>query len=82
MKHALRNESATVRIGKDGVSDQVLKEIDKQLQKNKMVKVKVLSSALGAEETNHIASNMAEQIGAYLVEVRGHTFMLFKRREK
>lgn len=72
----------TVWIGKSGASDEVLKEIEKQLDKNKMVKAKVLKSALGEDEIKQIACGIAEKTKASLVEVRGHTFMLFKARRK
>jgi RNA-binding protein len=78
----LGGENPTIWIGKSGVSEQLLKEIDKQLDKNKMVKVKILQSALGGEEAKHIASTTAAQTEASLVEVRGHTFMLYRRRKK
>ena len=47
-----------------------------------MVKVKVLKSALEGNKAKEIASRIAEQTEASLVEVRGHTFMLYKRRKK
>ena len=82
VKRHLSNESATVLIGKSGASDQLLKEIGKQLDKNKMVKVKVLKTALAGVDAKHFAQRIAEQTGSALVEVRGHTFMLYKSRKK
>jgi RNA-binding protein YhbY len=60
----------------------LLKEIEKQLEKREMVKVKILKSALQEGKVNEIASTIAEQTEAALVEVRGHTFMLYKHRQK
>jgi RNA-binding protein len=82
IKRRLSEESPTIWIGKSGVSEQLLKEIEKQLDKNKMVKIKILKNALGETEAKHIALTTAEQTEASLVEVRGHTFMLYKRRKK
>ena len=82
VKRHLSDESATVLIGKSGVSDQLLKEIGKQLDKNKMVKVKALKTALGSVDTKLFAQRIAEQTGSALVEVRGHTFMLYKSRKE
>jgi RNA-binding protein len=61
---------------------ELLKEIEKQLDKNEMVKVKVLKSALEENKAKEIASRIAEKTESSLVEVRGHTFMLYKRRKK
>jgi RNA-binding protein len=82
VKRQLSDSRPTVWIGKGGASADVLKEIEKQLDKNKMVKVKLLATALGGEEAKQVASSIAAQTGSFLVEVRGHTFMLYKHRQK
>jgi len=82
VKRSLSEASATVRIGKDGATPEVCKELEKQLDRNKMVKVKILKTGLKGDEAKAIASRCAEQSGSSVVEVRGHTFMLYKRRKK
>lgn len=82
IKRKLSGEKPTIWVGKSGASKELLKEIEKQLEKNEMVKVKVLKSALEGNKAKEIASKVAEETGASLVEVRGHTFMLYKRRRK
>ncbi len=80
IKRRLSEEKPTIQIGKNGVSQKLVKEIEKQLEKKKMVKIKILQSALKEKEAKQIASKIAEQTEASLVEVRGHTFMLYKRK--
>lgn len=82
IKRRLGGEKPTIRIGKNRVSREILGEIEKQLEKKEMVKIKILKSALQGGEAKGIASRIAEQTEASLVEVRGHTFMLYKRRKK
>lgn len=82
VKRALSDQRPTIWIGKGGASQEVLKEIGKQLDKNKMAKVKMLKSAITDLETKQLALRIAEQTESSLVEVRGHTFMLYKRRKK
>lgn len=82
VKRSLSEASASVRIGKDGATPEVCKEIEKQLDRNKMVKVKILGTGLKGDEAKAIATKCAEQTGSVIVEVRGHTFMLYKRRKK
>lgn len=82
VKRHLGNESASILIGKSGVSEQLLKEINRQLEKNKMVKVKVLKTALIDNEIKQLTQKIAEQTNASLVETRGHTFILYKSRKK
>ena len=78
----LGDADATVRIGKSGVSGELIDEIKKQLEKNKMVKAKILKTALLEHEAKQVAQDIAQQTCATLVEVRGHTFILYKPRTK
>jgi RNA-binding protein len=82
IKRRLGGEKPTIWIGKNRFAHEILREIEKQLEKKEMVKIKILKSALQGDEAQGIASRIAEQTGASLVEVRGHTFMLYKRRRK
>jgi RNA-binding protein len=82
IKRELSGEKPTIWIGKNRVSQEVLKEIEKQLEKREVVKIKILKSAFQEGKANEIAATIARQKEAALVEVRGHTFMLYKRRKK
>lgn len=82
VKRSLAQGKPTVCVGKSGASQEMLKEIEKQLKKGEMVKVRILKSALAHDEAQQIAARIAEQTEASLVEVRGHTFMLYKSNEK
>ena len=82
VRHKLKDEKPTVWIGKEGLTPQISNEIDTQLDKHKMLKVKILRSALQTEAAKIIASEAAEQASAALVEVRGHVFILYRRHRK
>ena len=82
VRHVLKEENPTIWVGKDGFTPQLSSEIEKQLQRTKMVKVKILPAALQGNNTAQvIAAKAAEQTGAALVEVRGHVFILFRKRK-
>ncbi len=82
VRHVLKDENPTIWIGKDGLTPQLASEIEKQLQRNKMVKVRILPAAMQGDVTAQvIAANAAEQTNAALVEVRGHVFILFRKRK-
>ena len=81
VRHVLKDENPTIWVGKEGLTPQIVAEIEKQLQKNKMVKVRILPAALQGDITaESIASKAADQTEAALVEVRGHVFILFRKR--
>ena len=82
IKSELSPEKPTIWIGKEGTSSQILNEISRQLDKREMVKVRVHKSALKEEETQMIASKIAQQTESILIDVRGHTIILYKRRKR
>ena len=81
VRHVLKDENPTIWVGKEGLTPQLASEMEKQLQRNKMVKVRILPAAMQGEVTAQaIAADAAEQTSAALVEVRGHVFILFRKR--
>lgn len=83
VRHVLKDEKPTVWVGKDGFTAEVASEVEKQLEKSKMVKVRILPSALQGDVTARaVAARAAEQTSAALVEVRGHVFILYRKRKK
>jgi RNA-binding protein len=82
VRHKLKDEKPTIWIGKDGLTPQISIEIEKQLNKNKMLKVRILTSALQKEKAKAIATKASEEAGAALVEVRGHVFILYRRHKR
>lgn len=82
IKRELGAEKPTVWVGKGGATPQIMDEIERQLDKRKMVKAKLLKTALQNEEARDVASRIASQTESSLIEVRGHTFILYKSRKK
>jgi len=81
IKKLLSGEKPTVRIGKAKISGNLLSEIERQLKDKEMVKVKMLKSSLQGLNAKSVASEIAEKTDSNLIEVRGHTFILYKRRK-
>ncbi|MCW8802460.1 MAG: YhbY family RNA-binding protein [Candidatus Bathyarchaeota archaeon] len=85
IKTALSKEKPTVHVGKEGATAEIVAEVEKQLKAREIIKVKILKTALidnAAQEAKIIATTVAEQAEAELVDIRGHTFMLYKSRKK
>lgn len=81
VKHVLKDENPKIWVGKEGLTPQCAAEIDKQLQQNKMVKVRILPAAMQELNTaESIAAKAAKETEAALVEVRGHVFILYRKR--
>ncbi len=82
VKHELKEEGPTIWVGKEGLTPAVTKQVEDQLQRTKMVKIRILKSALLTESAKAIATRTAEQVSAALVDVRGHVFIIYRRRKK
>ena len=82
IKQKLSSESPSVWIGKEGTTTQIIAEITKQLDAREIIKAKIQKNALKDEETKNIAIKISQQTKSELVEVRGHTFILYKQKSK
>jgi RNA-binding protein len=82
MKREVSLEKPTIWVGKEGASSQTIKEISRQLERRRIVKVQILNSALKGGTAKDLASKTAQQTESTLVDVRGHTFILHKPRKK
>ena len=82
MKRELSGEKPTLWVGKEGASPGMINEISRQLESRKIVKVRILTSALKDMRARDIALETAQQTESTLIDVRGHTFTLHKPRKK
>jgi RNA-binding protein len=82
IKSEFGEEKPTIWIGKRQISNELIKEVEKQLEKREIVKIKILKSALQGAKASEIAAAISKQTETDLVEVRGHTFILYRRRRK
>jgi RNA-binding protein len=67
----------TVWVGKGGVGA-VVDELDDQLGERDLVKVKFLRAARGGTDTEELADELADRVGAEVVDTRGHTGVLHR----
>ncbi len=69
--------SATVHVGKDGVTEEVAKEVSRQLERVELVKVRLLPSL--EQGRDPVAEELASRSSSELVEVRGRTVVLYRK---
>ncbi|ALU12451.1 hypothetical protein EYM_03920 [Ignicoccus islandicus DSM 13165] len=79
----LHQSKPTVYIGKNGVTESVIAEIKRQLNDKGYVKVKVQKNIIRYQgvDRKDVAYQVAEMVGAKLLEIRGRTFILLKDNE-
>jgi RNA-binding protein len=72
LKSRIHDLEVTVWVGKSGI-DPVADELSDQLADRDLVKVKFLRAARGGTTTEALAADLADQVGAEVVDTRGHT---------
>ncbi len=70
--------SPILNIGKNGVTDTLIEELNKQIKANRLVKVKVLKSAEEGKDLKAIAEEIAAATRSTVIEVRGRTVVLYR----
>lgn len=68
----------TVTVGKNGITDATVEELDRHLKKDKLVKVRLLKSATHGEDMDDQAKSLADATRSVLIETRGGTAVLYR----
>lgn len=81
LRKKAHNIDPVVRIGKSGLTDKVLESIKLAIDKQELVKVKILSNSL--EEVNkELETEIEKYSKATTVSNIGHTMIFFKENKK
>ncbi len=71
---------ADLRIGKNGITPELLQEVKRRMKERRTLKIKVLRAGLTESGGVHkLAQSLVEATDAHLVEVRGHTFVMTRK---
>ncbi|MEM2143892.1 MAG: YhbY family RNA-binding protein [Candidatus Jordarchaeaceae archaeon] len=76
----LRSEPATLILGKKGLTEEFIGEVKRQLKRRKVIKIKTLKSVLAEKSMNEIASEIAMKANSRILETRGHTMLLARKK--
>ncbi len=67
----------TVRVGKSGITEQLIDEIKNQLSNKNLIKIKILGC--DKNEVKMIATELSSHTKSELIDVRGNTVVLWKK---
>lgn len=69
-----------MQIGKGGITENVIKQVDEVLEARELIKIKILNnSMLEAKDT---ANELAEAVSAEYVQSIGNKFVLYRQSEE
>ena len=78
---ALANPIETIlQVGKSGVGEQLIKQVDDALTARELIKLRVLETAPGS--VREIAEELAQATNADVVQTIGTRFVLYRRNNK
>lgn len=64
------------QVGKGGVNENMIKQISEALEARELLKISILQNC--DEDRNDVGKQLAEGTGAELVQIIGHTIVLYK----
>ncbi|MFH0875006.1 MAG: YhbY family RNA-binding protein [archaeon] len=67
-----------IRIGKNGLNNNMVAEIEKLIKKRKLIKIKILNNCPDENKTG-IIDAILEKINAELIEKRGNVFAIYRK---
>jgi RNA-binding protein len=76
LKGLAQRMEATLKVGKQGLSESFLKSLDEELSRHELVKVKF---AEFKEQKKELAPQLAEKTHSHLVTLVGNVTVLFRR---
>lgn len=68
-----------VMVGKQHLSEEVVKATEEALEKHELIKVRIQEGCLTDRKT--VATELAAETGSAVVQILGHTFLLYRPSE-
>lgn len=69
-----------LQIGKNGISENSIKQIDDALEARELIKITVLENS--GEDTREIAHEIAKAVNSEVIQVIGSKFVLYRKSTK
>ena len=78
LKEKAKTLEPVIRIGKNGLTESTIKEIKKQLNKKKLIKVKLLRAFINNRNKKEAAKEIAQKTNSQLINLVGFVVILYK----
>lgn len=80
LKGIAHNLDPLFQLGKSGISENFIKQVEEALETKELIKIKILQNC-GLEPTE-TANEIAEEVGAEFVQSIGSKFVIYKESKK
>ncbi|MCH5324114.1 MAG: ribosome assembly RNA-binding protein YhbY [Eubacterium sp.] len=79
LKNIAAGTPAIFQIGKNGLTDELIKQLDAAIEAREIIKINVLESA--PEDKNVLAHEIADRTGSLVVQVIGQKIVLYRQNK-
>lgn len=80
LRSLANNITAIFQVGKSGISDNLIKQVDDALEARELIKINVLETSPDA--ISDIANSLAENTNSEVVQTLGNKVTLFRAKKK
>jgi len=80
LRKKAHHEKPIFQVGKDGVNDNMLKQISEALELRELIKVSILQNNMDDKEA--VVNEVSSGTNSEIVQVIGNIFVLYKESEK
>lgn len=80
LRSLANNLTAIFQIGKNGISDNLIKQINDALEARELIKLNVLDTS--PNEITYVASILSQKTNSELVQIVGNKITLFRQKKK
>lgn len=78
LKKKARFLNPIIRIGKSGITDNIIEEIKKHLKLRHLIKIKFLKSFVDSFDKHDAAESIVKSTNAIIIERKGNTMVIYK----
>lgn len=80
LRSLAHHEKAIFQVGKSGVNENMIEQINEALEKRELIKVSILQNC--EEDKEEIAQQLGNGTGAEIVQIIGFNIVLYKESEE
>lgn len=80
LRSLANNLTSIFQIGKNGISDNLIKQVDDALEARELIKLNVLETS--PEDITEVANLLAQKTNSELVQIVGNKITLFRKKKK
>lgn len=80
LRSLANNINSIFQVGKNGISENLIKQVDDALEARELIKLNVLETS--PDDIEEVANSIAERTNSTLVQVMGNKITLYRARKK